>query len=106
MEDHSSQPAFQELMGAIGFLMFHWSLLEHDLGKEIIQLRSRSGDLAPSRNRLRSTASERLAEWRALQSRRRRRDAVFQRAIEELGDEVQTVGRLHTLVTHGFVSAD
>ena len=101
----SSLPAFKELMAAIGFLMFHWSLLEQDLGREIIRLRSNSGDLAPSKNRLRATASERLAEWRALQSRRRRRDQEFQRAVEALGDRIQSLARLRNLVTQGFVSA-
>src|SRR5688500_3802336 len=68
----SPGPAFQELMANIGFLMVRWSRLEHQLNDEIIRLRSIGGDLAPSRNRLRATTSERLAEWRALQSRRKR----------------------------------
>jgi hypothetical protein len=106
MHEYSSQAAFKDLMAAIGFLMFHWSLLEHDLGEEIIRLRSKSGDLAPSRNRLRSSASERLAEWRALQSRRRRKDAAFQQAVEDLGERIQTLTRVRNLVTHGFVSAE
>jgi len=105
MDEQSSQASFHELMAAIGFLMFQWSVLEHHLGEEIIQLRSKSGDLAPSRNRLRSTASERLAEWRALQSRRRRRDGSFQQAVDDLAGEIQMLTRIHTLVTHGFVTA-
>src|SRR5947207_15219348 len=91
MNHPSSHPAFKELMAAIGFLMFHWSLLEHHLGEEIIRLRSASGDLAPSKNRLRATPSERLAEWRALQSRRRRRDVEFQRAVDALGEGIQSL---------------
>jgi hypothetical protein len=105
MSDPSSPAAFRDLMAAIGFLMFHWSLLEHELGEEIIRLRSISGDLSPSRNRLRATPNERLAEWSALQSRRRRRDVDFQRAVVELGERIQALGRLRTLVTHGFVTA-
>jgi hypothetical protein len=105
MNHPSSHPAFKELMAAIGFLMFQWSVLEHHLGEEIIRLRSNSGDLAPSRNRLRATPSERLAEWRALQSRRRRRDVEFQRAVDTVGERIQSLARLRNLVTHGFVNA-
>lgn len=105
MNHDSSQPAFKELMAAIGFLMFEWSELEHDLGEEIIRLRSNIGDLAPAKNRLRATPSERLAEWRALQSRRRRRDVEFQRAVDALAERIQSLARLRNLVAHGFVSA-
>ncbi len=105
MDHPSSHPAFRELMAAIGFLMFQWSVLEHHLGEEIIHLRSNSGDLAPSKNRLRATPSERLAEWRALQSRRRRRDVAFQRAVEALAERIQWLARLRNLITHGFASA-
>ena len=80
--------AFEELMANIGLLMVHWSRLEHHLSDEIIRLRSISGDLAPSKNRLRATSSERLAEWRALQSRRKRGERAFHAAVEELADPV------------------
>lgn len=105
MDHSSSHPLFNELMAAIGYLIFEWSVLDHHLGEEIVRLRSNSGDLAPSRNRLRATASERLAEWRALHSQRRRRDVQFQRAVEALADRIQSLARLRNLVAHGFASA-
>lgn len=105
MDRDSSQPAFRPLMETIGFLMFQWSVLEHDLGEEIARLRAQSGDFAPSKNRLRATASERLAEWRALQSRRRRKDAEFHRSVEALGERIQSLARMRNLVTQGFVTA-
>lgn len=105
MDQGSSHPLFKEMMAAIGYLIFEWSLVERDLGQAIIRLRSSSGDLAPSRNRLRATASERLAEWRALHSRRRRKDVPFQLAVEALGDRIQALARLRTLVGQGFAGA-
>jgi len=97
--------AFEELMANIGLLMVHWSRLEHHLSDEIIRLRSISGDLAPSKNRLRATSSERLAEWRALQSRRKRGERAFHAAVEELAERIQSLARLRSLVTLGFVGA-
>lgn len=97
--------AFEELMASIGLLMVRWSRLDHHLSEEIIRLRSISGDLAPSKNRLRATTSERLAEWRALQSRRKRGQREFHAAVEALADRIQSLTRLRNLVTLGFVGA-
>lgn len=97
--------AFEELMASIGLLMVGWSQLEQHLSEEIIRLRSISGDLAPSKNRLRATPSERLAEWRALQSRRKRRQREFHAAVEALAERIQSLARLRSLVTLGFVGA-
>lgn len=100
-----ADPAFEDLMASIGLLLVHWSRLEHHLSGEIIRLRSIGGDLAPSKNRLRATTSERLAEWRALQSRRRRGEREFHAEVEELAERIQSLARLRSLVTLGFVGA-
>jgi hypothetical protein len=97
--------AFDQLMASIGLLMVRWSRLDHHLSEEIIRLRSIGGDLAPSRNRLRATTSERLAEWRALQSRRNRGQRDFHAAVEALADRIQSLARLRNLITQGFVGA-
>lgn len=95
--------SFHDLMASIGYLLFQWSLLDRSLDEEITILRRASGDVVgvPSRAR---TVNERLAEWRALIGRGRKRPRDHQ-AVDGVGTRIQDFQRLRNLVATGFVSA-
>lgn len=95
---------FHDLMASVGYLLFQWSLLDTSLDEEIGQLRRASGDTVgpPGRSR---TVNERLAEWRALLGRGRRRRADHHAAIEGVAERIQDHQRLHMLVASGFLAA-
>lgn len=94
---------FHDLMASIGYLLFQWSLLDHNLDEEIDHLRRAGGETicTPARAR---TLNERLAEWRALLGRGRRRK-VDHFAVESIGERILDFQRLRNLVATGFVSA-
>ncbi len=96
------QASFHELMASVGYLLLQWGLLDRGLDEEITQLRRAAGDIVsrPCRQR---TLNERLAEWRALIGRGRRR-AQDQQAIDEMGLRIQEHHRLRNLVATGLVS--
>ncbi|WP_156680136.1 hypothetical protein [Sphingomonas profundi] len=101
---HAAQPAsFHDLMASIGYLLFQWSLLDRTLDDEIARLRRAGGELGDPATRTR-TINERLAEWRALIERGRRR-ASDRDAIESVATRIQDYQRLRNLVATGFVSA-
>jgi hypothetical protein len=94
---------FHDLMAGVGYLLFQWSLLDTSLDEEIGQLRRASGDPmgAPGRTR---TVNERLAEWRALLGRGRRRHADHYAAVERVAASIQELQRRHMLIAAGFVA--
>ena len=108
LEAHVAAPAssatFHDLMASIGYMLFQWGLLDTSLDSEIAQLRRASGDKVATLGRAR-TVNERLAEWRALLGRGRRRRADDHAAIEAVAERVQEFHRLHSLVAAGFVAA-
>ena len=103
--DHVSAASFKDLMTAIGYLMFQWSLVEEELQQQISQLRREGGDNLHMRNRLRATINERLGEWRALLGTRRRGGTAQSQASEVLAERIRAAASLRNLVGHGFVTA-
>ena len=94
---------FHDLMASIGYLLFQWSLLDRSLDEEIAHLRRAGGGVIALPCRAR-TVNERLAEWRALIGRGRRRFTDHQ-AIDSVGMRIQDYQRLRNLISGGFVSA-
>lgn len=103
--DNASAAGFKDLMTAIGYLMFQWSLVEEELQQQINQLRREGGDNLHMPNRLRATINERLGEWRALLGTRRRGGMAHAKASEALAERIRAAGGLRNLVGHGFVTA-
>ena len=97
--------SFKDLMTAIGYLMFQWSLVEEELQQQISHLRREGGDNLQLPNRLRATINERLGEWRALLGTRRRGGTVQAKATDALAERIRTAAALRNLVGHGFVTA-
>jgi hypothetical protein len=97
--------SFKDLMTAIGYLMFQWSLVEEDLQQQISHLRREGGDNLHMPNRMRATINERLGEWRALLGTRRRNGTAHAKAIEVLAERIRAAGAFRNLVGHGFVTA-
>lgn len=100
-----SSASFKDLMTAIGYLMFQWSLVEQELQHQIGHLRREGGDNLHLPNRLRATINERLGEWRALLGTRRRGGAVQAKVTEALAERIRAAGAFRNLVGHGFVTA-
>lgn len=100
-----SSASFKDLMTAIGYLMFQWSLVEQELQQQIGHLRRQGGDNLDMPGRLRATINERLGEWRALLSTRRRGGAAEAKAAEALAERIRAAGAFRNLVGHGFVTA-
>lgn len=96
---------FKDLMTAIGYLMFQWSLVEEELQQQIGHLRREGGDNLRMPNRLRATINERLGEWRALLGTRRRGGMVQAKAADALAERIRGAGAFRNLVGHGFVTA-
>ena len=95
--------SFHDLMASVGYLLFQWSLLDRSLDAEIAHLRRAYGDVLARPCRAR-TVNERLAEWRALIGRGRRR-ATDPQAVESIGLCFQDLQRIRNLVATGFASA-
>jgi hypothetical protein len=108
LEPYVAAPArsatFHDLMASVGYLLFQWGLLDTSLDTEIAQLRRAGGEIAATLGRAR-TVNERLAEWRALLGRGRRRRAEHHAAIEGVAARVQEFHRLQGLIAAGFVAA-
>lgn len=103
--EHASSAGFKDLMTAVGYLMFQWSLVEDELHRQICRLRREGGDNLHMPNRMRATINERLGEWRALLGTRRRGGPGGAIATEPLAERIRAAGTLRNLVGHGFVTA-
>lgn len=91
-------------MGSVGYLLYHWSLLEEQIVDEIRELRAKGGDGGKPLVRIRGSSSERLAEWRALLSSEARRYPVIAAAVAELASDIERLRRDRNLVGQQFVS--
>jgi hypothetical protein len=103
--NQSSSASFKDLMTAIGYLMFQWSLVEQELQRQIGHLRREGGDNLHMPNRLRATINERLGEWRALMGTKRRGGTAPAKATEALAERIRAAGAFRNLVGYGFVTA-
>lgn len=101
----SEQPpfvTFADLMAKVGYFLFHWSLLEQSLTRNIETTRARLS-LAPLT--VRGSLAERLDSWFELTSRlpenaERRETAVTVR------DQTLALKRIRNLTVHGLQAGD
>ncbi|MDT9600164.1 hypothetical protein [Sphingosinicella rhizophila] len=95
---------FDALMCCVGHLLYEWSMLEKALVDEIRRFRTKGGDTGTSL-RIRSSATERLAEWRALLSRPARRDQQLADEVADLSSSFERLRRDRNLIAHHFEGA-
>lgn len=100
----SDSAAFDALMCCVGHLLFEWSMLERALVDEIRRYRTKVGDTGTSL-RIRSSAAERLAEWRALLSRPARRNHQLADEVADLSSTFERLRRDRNLIAHQFEGA-
>ncbi len=101
--DHA--PELDRLMRSLGYLLLHWSLLEHAFIDDIQRLRSSEGSFAETPRRLRGGFSEKLAEWRALMSLRTRRFPTAAKEVGDLSALAERLRRQRNLITQHFMGA-
>jgi hypothetical protein len=101
--DHA--PEMDRLMRSLGYLLLHWSLLEHAFVADVQRLRSSEGSFAETPRRLRGGFSEKLAEWRALMSLRTRRYPTAAKEVGELSTLAERLRRQRNLITQHFMGA-
>ena len=99
-----STSEFQRLMASVGSLMFYWSRLEDELVEDVRRLRIEIEGSA-SRVRGRKSFSDRMGEWRALQSQKTRRKPDRAKAVEALANEMEQLKQTRNLVAHDFSGA-
>jgi hypothetical protein len=98
-------PEMDQLMKSLGYVLLHWSLLEHAFVTDVQRLRSGEGSFAETPRRLRGGFSEKLAEWRALMSLRTRRYPAAATEVGDLSTLAERLRRQRNLITQHFVGA-
>lgn len=96
---------FKTLMASVGYLMFHWTLLDRAVLDQIKELRMSEGENAATSAKSRSSFSERLAEWQALVSQRSRRNPVAANLLSDLSSQAERLNRRRKLIAHHFSGA-
>ena len=96
---------FRELMASVGYLMFHWTLLDRAVLNQIRRLRMSEGEQITTSMKVRGTFSERLAEWQALISQRNRRNMRVGNRLSELSSQAERLNRKRKLITQHFSGA-
>jgi hypothetical protein len=103
MSDHTTSD-FQRLMASVGYLMFHWSLLEDGLADDIRRLRTESEGGA-NLIRVRGTFADWLREWRGLLSQKTRRKPELAEIVADLANEMEHLRQKRNLIAHEFAGA-
>jgi hypothetical protein len=102
-EDHC--PEMDRLMQSLGYVLLHWSLLEHAFIGDIRRLRTGEGNFAESSARVRGGFSEKLAEWRALMSLKTRRNPEAAQEVGDLSTLAERLRRQRNLIAQHFMGA-
>ncbi len=98
-------PEMDHLMRSLGYVLLHWSLLEHAFIDDIKRLRTGEGNFAESSARVRGGFSEKLAEWRALMSLKTRRDPDAAQEVGDLSTLAERLRRQRNLIAQHFMGA-
>ncbi|HEY0115852.1 MAG TPA: hypothetical protein VGB54_09035 [Allosphingosinicella sp.] len=99
------EPMMNRLMQSLGYVLLHWSLLEHAFISDIRRLRTGEGNFSESSARVRGGFSEKLAEWRALMSLKTRRNPEAAQEVGELSTLAERLRRQRNLIAQHFMGA-
>ncbi len=93
-------------MRSLGYVMLHWSKLECAILDDIKRLRRVDGDNGGTSMRPRGSFSERLAEWRALVSRKSGRSSTAPNEVGEIAAQAERLRKTRDLIGNHFVGTE